>query len=97
MLQNLTDHHQHRGDGDGDEEHDDDVGDDGDCDGDGDDGDDGDGDLLLPAVQHLVTEPTLIICPDHDDVHNLLFVKRRGVMNISEESSERILKAKRIC
>ena len=70
---------------------------DGDCDGDGDDGDDGDGDLLLPAVQHLVTEPTLIICHDHDDVHNLLFVKRRGVMNISEESSERILKAKRIC
>ena len=40
MLQNLTDHHQHRGDGD--EEHDDDVGDDGDCDGDGDVGDDGD-------------------------------------------------------
>ena len=46
MLQNLTNHHQHRGDGD--EEHDDDVGDDGDCDGDDDDehgddvGDDGD-------------------------------------------------------
>ena len=40
MLQNLTNHHQHRGDGD--EEHDDDVGDDGDCDGDGDVGDDGD-------------------------------------------------------
>ena len=42
MLQNLTDHHQHRGDGAGDEEHDDDVGDDGDCNGDDDEEHDGD-------------------------------------------------------
>ena len=87
MRQNKTDD----GDGDdvGDGVDDGDDGDDGDGDGNGDDddgagdGDGGDGDLLLPAVQHLVTEPTQIICTDDDDDHYLLFVKRSDVSWIS--------------